>query len=121
MTSIATGDFSVDGKEDLIGNSWSCDPATSPIVCTGAVFVQEGDGKGGLGPPQMFPLSHNEGFSRAPIRVADLDGNGGPDAVAIVGGQVQVLLNTQAKAVLKPLDGHQRAAESRQASTRTAT
>ena len=105
VTSIATGDFSVDGKEDLIGNSWSCDPAT--IVCTGAVFVQEGDGKGGLGPPQMFPLAHNEAFSRAPIRVADLDGNGSPDAVAIVGGKVQVLLNTQAKpkAVVQPLSG----------------
>ena len=46
-------------------------------------------------PPQLFPLSHTEAFSRAPLAVADLDGNGGPDAVAIVGGQVQVLLNTR--------------------------
>ena len=88
----------------MIGNSWSYDPATA--VPTGAVFVQTGNGAGGLNPPQTFPLSHTEAFSRAPIRVADLDGNGSPDAVAIVGGQVQVLLNTQSKAVaLNPFAG----------------
>ena len=102
VNSIATGDFNLDGHDDLIGNSWSYDPAAT--VSTGAVFVQESNGAGALGPPQMFPLSHTEAFSRAPIRVADLDGNGGPDAVAIVGGQVQVLLNTQSRAALHALN-----------------
>ena len=102
VNSIATGDFNLDGHEDLIGNSWSYDPATT--VSTGAVFVQEGNGAGALGAPQLFPLSHTEAFSRAPLRVADLDGNGGPDAVAIVGGQVQVLLNTQSRVALKALN-----------------
>jgi hypothetical protein len=91
VTNIATGDFDLDGHTDLIGNSWSYDPATA--TSTGAVFVQSGNGAGALGAPQMIPLSHTEAFSRAPIRVADLDRNGAPDAVAIVGGKVQVLIN----------------------------
>jgi hypothetical protein len=101
VTSIATGDFDLDGHEDVIGNSWSYSAPTA--TSTGAVFVQSGNGAGALGPPQMFPLSHTEGISRAPIRVADFDGNGGPDAVAIVSGQIEVLLNTQSKALAKPL------------------
>ena len=100
VTNIATGDFDLDGRNDLIGTNWYYDAAVA--TSTGAVFVQTGDGAGGLGAPQMFPLSHTEDRSRAPIRVADLDGNGGPDAVAIVGGQVQVLLNTQSKALVPP-------------------
>ncbi len=114
VNSIATGDFNLDGREDLIGNSWSYDPAAA--VSTGAVFVQEGNGAGALGAPQLFPLSHTEAFSRAPLRVADLDGNGGPDAVAIVGGQVQVLLNTQSRSgaeSAQPVFRDQRNAESR--------
>ncbi len=108
ITNIATGDFDVDGHEDVIGTSYSYDRATS--TSTGAVFVQSGNGAGSLGTPQMFPLSHSESFSRAPVRVADLDGNGGADAVAIIGGKVEVLLNNQSKASpvpthLKPLSG----------------
>lgn len=100
ITNIATGDFDVDGRNDLIGTNWYYDAATA--TSTGAVFVQTGNGAGGLSAPQMFPLSHTEARSRAPIRVADLDGNGGPDAVAIVGDQIQVLLNTQSKAAAPP-------------------
>lgn len=94
VTNIATGDFDLDGRGDVIGNSWSANPAT--LALTGAVFVQTSNSAGGLEAPQVFPLAHNESFSRAPVRVADFDGNGGPDAVAIVGGQIQVLLNTKA-------------------------
>ncbi len=100
VTSIATGDFDLDGHTDLIGNSWSYDPTTA--VSTGAVFVQSGNGAGALGPPQVIPLTHNESFSRAPIRVADLDGNGAPDAVAIVGGKVQLLINQKTPAPPPP-------------------
>jgi hypothetical protein len=55
----------------------------------------------------MFPLSTTETFSRAPVRVADLDGNTTPDAVAIVGGKVQVMLNKAAPFTVKvnPLKG----------------
>jgi hypothetical protein len=90
VTNIALGDFDLDGKNDLVGSSWSYSPAAGAV---GSVFVQSGDGAGHLGPPQMIPLYHGETFSTAPVRVADLDGNGSADVVAIVGGQVQVLLN----------------------------
>jgi hypothetical protein len=105
VTNIATGDFDLDGHTDLIGTSWSYDPAAA--VSTGSVFVQSGNGAGALGPPQMIPISHSEAFSRSPIRVADLDGNGAPDAVAIVGGKVQVLINqkTPAPPALPPTAG----------------
>ncbi|HET7507257.1 MAG TPA: VCBS repeat-containing protein [Solirubrobacterales bacterium] len=90
VTNIALGDFDLDGKNDLVGSSWSYSPADGAV---GSVFVQSGDGAGHLGAPQMIPLYHGETRSTAPVRVADLDGNGSPDVVAIVGGQVQVLLN----------------------------
>ncbi len=96
VTNIAVGDFDLDGRGDVIGNSWSANPATAAL--TGAVFVQTSNGAGALEAPQMFPLAHNESFSRAPVRVADLDANGSADAVAIVGGQIQVLLNVKAAA-----------------------
>lgn len=95
VTNIAIGDFDLDGKNDLVGNSWSYSPATGAV---GSIFVQSGDGAGHLGPPQMIPLYHGETYSEAPVRVADLDGNGSPDVVAIVGGQVQVLLNQKVPA-----------------------
>jgi hypothetical protein len=91
VTNIATGDFDLDGHTDLIGTSYAYNASNGEL--TNAVFVQSGNGAGGLAAPQMFPIAHTEAFSRAPIRVADLDGNGTPDAVAIVGGKVQVLLN----------------------------
>jgi hypothetical protein len=90
VSNIAIGDFDLDGKNDLVGSSWYYSAATGAV---GSIFVQSGDGAGHLGPPQMIPLYHGETFSRAPVRVADLDGNGSPDVVAIVGDQVQVLLN----------------------------
>jgi FG-GAP-like repeat len=95
VSNIAIGDFDLDGKNDLVGNSWYYSAATGPV---GSIFVQAGDGAGHLGAPQMIPLYHGENFSRAPVRVADLDGNGSPDVVAIVGGQVQVLLNQKVRA-----------------------
>jgi hypothetical protein len=94
VTNIALGDFDLDGKNDLVGSSWSYTPGSGAV---GSVFVQSGDGAGHLGPPQMIPLYHGETFSTAPVRVADLDGNGSPDVVAIVGGQVQVLLNQKVR------------------------
>lgn len=94
VTNIAVGDFDLDGKNDLVGSSWSYSPGSGAV---GSVFVQSGDGAGHLGPPQMIPLYHGETFSQAPVRVADLDGNGSPDVVAIVGGQVQVLLNQKVR------------------------
>jgi FG-GAP-like repeat len=95
VSNIAIGDFDLDGKSDLVGNSWSYSLAAGAV---GSIFVQSGDGDGHLGPPQMIPLYHGEAFSEAPVRVADLDGNGSADVVAIVGGQVQVLLNQKVRA-----------------------
>jgi hypothetical protein len=95
VTNIAIGDFDLDGKNDLVGSSWSNTPTEGGV---GSVFVQAGDGAGHLGAPQMIPLYHGETRSTAPVRVADLDGNGSPDVVAIVGGQAQVLLNQKAPA-----------------------
>lgn len=54
----------------------------------------------------MIPLAANESFSKAPVRVADLDGNGTPDVVAIVGGQVQVLLNQKLRPPPAPAPGN---------------
>jgi hypothetical protein len=98
VTNIATGDFDLDGHGDVIGNSWSANPAT--LATTNSVFVQTSNGAGGLEAPQMFPLAHTEfaASTRAPIRVADLDRNGSPDAVSIVSGQVVVLLNVKSAA-----------------------
>jgi hypothetical protein len=87
---IATGDFDLDGHTDLVGADWHYSAATGGI---GGVFVQSGDGTGHLGSPQELPLYSGERFNYAPVRVADLDGNGTPDVVAIVGGEVRVLLN----------------------------
>ena len=92
VINISTGDFDLDGHEDVIGTTYSYDAPAARV--DNGFFVQAGDGAGGLGSPQTFALAHVDGgFSRAPVRVADLDANGGPDAVAIIGGQVQVLLN----------------------------
>lgn len=94
VINISTGDFDLDGHEDVIGSTYSYDAPAARV--DNGFFVQAGDGAGGLGSPQTFTLAHVDGgFSRAPVRVADLDANGGPDAVAIIGGQVQVLLNAK--------------------------
>ncbi|HUA74245.1 MAG TPA: VCBS repeat-containing protein [Solirubrobacteraceae bacterium] len=90
---IATGDFDLDGHTDVVGTSWHWSPATGGI---GTVFFQQGNGAGNLGAPQELPLYSGERFNYDPIRVADLDGDGTPDVVAIVGGKVQVLLNKDA-------------------------
>ena len=105
VVSISTGDFDLDGHEDVIGSTYSYDAAANRV--DNGYFVQAGDGSGGLGAPQTFTLTHVDGgFSRAPVRVADLDGNGGPDAVAIIGGQVQVLLNKASKTLTPPPGGN---------------
>jgi hypothetical protein len=94
VINISTGDFDVDGHEDVIGTTYSYDAPANRV--DNGYFVQAGDGAGGLGAPQSFTLAHIDGgFSRAPVRVADFDANGGPDAVAIIGGQVQVLINAK--------------------------
>jgi FG-GAP-like repeat len=91
---INTGDFDLDGHTDIVGTSWSYSPAAGGV---GTVFFQPGNGAGQLGPPQEMPLYNGERFDVNPPRVADLDGNGTPDVVAIVGGKVQVLLNQTAR------------------------
>ncbi|HEX4307883.1 MAG TPA: VCBS repeat-containing protein [Solirubrobacterales bacterium] len=90
---INTGDFDLDGHTDVVGTSWSYGPATGGV---GGVFFQAGNGAGQLGAPQEIPLYHGERYDSNPPRVADLDGNGSPDVVAIAGAKVQVLLNQTA-------------------------
>lgn len=90
VQSIATGDFDLDGKTDVVGDSWRYENGVGGV---GGVFVQSGDGAGHLGPPQEITLYHGETHTVIPVRVADLDGNGTPDVVTAVGGKVQVLLN----------------------------
>lgn len=96
ILNIGTGDFDVDGHNDVIGTYYEANPQT--LVSTDGIFVQPGNGAGGLGAPQLLPLAHSETRTRAPIRVADLDGNGGADAVAVIDGKVTVLLNQRAPA-----------------------
>jgi len=101
VINISTGDFDLDGHEDVIGSTYTYDAPAGRV--DNGFFVQAGDGAGGLGPPQTFTLAHVDGgFRRAPVRVADLDANGGPDAVAIIGGQVQVLLNAKSGSPTPP-------------------
>jgi hypothetical protein len=87
---IATGDFDLDGHTDLVGTDWHWSAATGGV---GGVFFQAGNGAGQLGAPQETPLYNGERFDVNPPLVTDLDGNGTPDVVAVVGGKVQVLLN----------------------------
>jgi hypothetical protein len=90
---INTGDFDLDGHTDVVGTSWHYSAAAGGV---GSVFFQAGNGAGQLGAPQETPLYNGERFDVNPPRVADLDGNGTSDVVAIVGGKVQVLLNQTA-------------------------
>lgn len=94
ILNIATGDFDVDGNNDVIGTYYEADPQS--FLSTDGIFVQPGNGAGGLGTPQVIPLAHSETRSTAPVRVADLDGNGADDAVAVIDGKVTVLLNRKA-------------------------
>ena len=87
--SVAVADFDRDGKRDLIGSRWIYDGSKA----TAAVFVQRGNGADKLSPPRIVPLATTNSFSRAPIRVADLDSDGRPDAVAVANLQLQVLLD----------------------------
>ncbi len=87
---INTGDFDLDGHTDIVGTSWHYSAAAGGV---GTVFFQAGNGAGQLGAPQETPLYNGERFDVNPPRVADLDGNGSPDVVAIAGAKVQVLLN----------------------------
>jgi hypothetical protein len=91
---INTGDFDLDGHGDVVGSYFHYSAATGGI---GGVFFQAGDGAGHLAAPQELPLYAGERFNYDPVRVADLDGNGTPDVVAIVGGKVQVLLNQKVR------------------------
>jgi hypothetical protein len=96
---INTGDFDLDGHTDLVGTDWHWSPATGGV---GGVFFQAGNGAGQLGTPQELPLYNGERFDVNPPRVADLDGNGSPDVVAVVGGKVEVLLNQKLRQVVNP-------------------
>jgi FG-GAP-like repeat len=87
---ISTGDFDLDGHTDVVGTDWHYSPATGGV---GGVFFQAGNGAGQIGTPQELPLYNGERFDVNPPQVADLDGNGAPDIVAIAGGKVKVLLN----------------------------
>jgi hypothetical protein len=88
VISVAAGDLNRDGRRDLIGTRYVYDGTRA----TTAAFVQPGNGAGALRKPQIIPLGAAS-FSRAPIRVAALNPAGGPDAVAIADGKLQVLLN----------------------------
>jgi hypothetical protein len=90
VENINAGDFDLDGNNDVVGINWHYDPVAGG---SGGVFFQAGDGAGHLAAPQEMPLYHGETWNTAPIRVADLDGNGSPDVVTVVGGQTRVLLN----------------------------
>lgn len=94
VENISTGDFDLDGHTDVVGTNWYYTAATGGV---GGIFFQAGDGAGQLGAPQETTLYHGETWNTAPISVADLDGNGSADVVAIVGGKVQVLLNQKAR------------------------
>jgi hypothetical protein len=96
---IDTGDFDLDGHTDLVGTDWHWSAATGGI---GGVFFQAGNGAGQLGTPQETPLYAGERFDVNPPLVADLDGNGTPDVVAVVGGKVQVLLNQKIRSLVNP-------------------
>jgi FG-GAP-like repeat len=96
---IDSGDFDLDGHTDIVGTSWHYSPATGGV---GTVFFQAGNGAGGLGAPQEVPLYSGERFDVNPPRVADLDGNGTPDVIAVVGGKVQVLLNQKIRSLVNP-------------------
>ncbi len=89
VLSVAVGDFDRDGKRDLIGTSWKYNGTTAKS----AAFVQGGDGNGKLRAPKIVPLATTNSFSKAPIRVADFNSDGRPDAVAIADRKLQVLLN----------------------------
>jgi hypothetical protein len=96
---ISTGDFDLDGHTDLVGTDWHWSAATGGV---GGVFFQAGNGAGQLGTPQETPLYNGERFDVNPPLVADLDGNGTPDVVAVVGGKVQVLLNQKIRSLVNP-------------------
>jgi hypothetical protein len=96
---LATGDFDLDGHTDVVGSYWNYSAAAGGV---GGVFFQSGDGAGHLAAPQELPLYAGERYDYNPVRVADLDGNGTPDVVAIVGGKVQVLLNQKARPAPSP-------------------
>jgi len=97
---IATGDFDLDGHTDVVGTDFHYSAATGGI---GAVFFQSGDGAGHLAAPQELPLYNGERFNYDPVRVADLDANGTPDVVAIVGGEVRVLMNQKLPPLVNPI------------------
>jgi hypothetical protein len=90
VENINTGDFDLDGHTDVVGINWHYSQATGGV---GGIFFQAGDGAGHLAAPQETTLYHGETWNTAPIGVVDLDGNGSPDVIAVVGGKVQVLLN----------------------------
>lgn len=94
VENINTGDFDRDGHTDVVGTNWHYSAATGGV---GGVFFQAGDGAGHLAAPQETALYDGETWNTAPIAVADLDGNGSPDVVAIVGGKVRVLLNQKTR------------------------
>ena len=96
---INTGDFDLDGHTDVVGTSWHYSAGTGGV---GTVFFQAGNGAGQLGTPQETPLYNGERFDVNPPRVADLDGNGTPDVVAVVGGKVEVLLNQKIRSLVSP-------------------
>jgi FG-GAP-like repeat len=102
VENINTGDFDLDGHTDVVGINWHYAAATGGI---GGLFFQAGDGTGHLAAPQKTTLYHGETWNTAPIGVADLDGNGSPDVVAVVGGKVQVLLNQKLRPPVVPAPG----------------
>jgi hypothetical protein len=88
---VGTGEFTGDTAPDLIGEATGF---TAPSTATESLFVQAGDGSGGIGAPQVFQTTTTDIERRRPIVVADLNGDGRMDAVAMVAGNPEVLINT---------------------------
>jgi hypothetical protein len=76
---IVAGDFSGDGKTDLVVGSF-----------VGPLTLYPGNGEGTFG----IPLTFSGGYYAQLVNAADLNGDGKPDLVVTPHGGVRVLLNT---------------------------
>jgi hypothetical protein len=78
IPTMAVGDFNGDGKLDVVSTVSCYNPTVTS--CAGAVLVYPGNGDGTFGTPQVYAATGNEAI---PVTVADLNGDGKPDIVAV--------------------------------------